>query len=56
MEWNNMSNSDIRIKMKTMEEEYENVKNKINVLINKLDALDIEYDKAKRELENRIKK
>ena len=39
-----------------MTDEYEVIKNKINILINKLDALDIEYNKAKKEIEKRSKK
>jgi hypothetical protein len=39
-----------------MEEEYESIKNKINKLVDKLDILDNEYDKAKKELEKRTKK
>lgn len=56
MEWNNMSNTDIRIKMSSMKEEYEAIKNKINNLLSQLDTLDIEYVKAKKELEKRSKK
>ena len=51
-----MSNTEIRVKMSSMEEEYESVKNKINALVDKLDKLDIEYNKAKKELEKRSKK
>lgn len=56
MNWNNMSNMEIRQKMESMTLEYESIKNKINKLINELDILDIEYDKAKKEIEKRSKK
>jgi hypothetical protein len=54
-EWINMSNTEIRMKMQTMEMEYESVKNKINVLIDELDRLDNEYEQAKKELIKRSK-
>lgn len=54
--YSEMSNTEIRMKMTSMEEEYEYVKNKINSLVDKLDSLDIEYNKAKKELEKRTKK
>lgn len=55
-EWGNMSNTEIRMKMQSMEMEYESIKNKINHFIDELDKLDNEYNKAKREIERRIKK
>lgn len=55
IEWNNMSNTDIRVKMSSMQMEYEAIKNKINTLLNELDKLDIEYNKACKELEKRGK-
>lgn len=55
MEWNNMTNMDIRMKMKSMENEYEAIKNKINNLMLQLDDLDNKYNKARAELEKRIK-
>lgn len=55
MKWDTMSNTDIRVKMSSMEMEYENIKNKINQLITDLDNLDIEYNKAQKELEKRSK-
>ena len=54
--WENMNNSEIRAKMLSMTNEYESIKQKINNLITKMDNLDIEYDKAKKELEKRTKK
>jgi hypothetical protein len=56
MQWSDMSNTEIRIKMSSMEEEYESIKNKINNLISKLDSLDNEYNNAKKELEKRNRK
>lgn len=54
--WENMSNSEIRSKMTSMTNEYESIKQKINNLFSELDTLDIEYDKAKKELDKRTKK
>lgn len=51
-----MSNADIRMKMASMKEEYEAIKNNINKLLSKLDSLDNEYLRAQRELEERSKK
>ena len=53
--WDTKSNTDIRVKMSSMEMEYESIKNKINQLITDLDKLDIEYNKAQKELEKRSK-
>lgn len=55
IKWDTMSNTDIRVKMSSMEIEYESIKNKINQLITDLDKLDIEYNKAQKELEKRSK-
>lgn len=55
IDWSNMSNSEIRNRIKSMEMEYESVKNKINNLVNLLDKLDIEYNNANRELNKRSK-
>lgn len=55
MNWDTMSNSEIHIKLKSMESEYENIKNKINELINQLDNLDYQYNKGKLELKKRSK-
>lgn len=56
MEWEKLSNTEIRLKMSSMEEEYKTIKNKINSMISKLDALDIAYNNAKNEIEKRSKK
>ena len=50
-----MTNTEIRLKMKNMEMEYESIKNRINNLVSKLDKLDIEYNDAQRELKKRSK-
>lgn len=54
-DWKNMSNAEIRMKTASMEKEYEAIKNKINNLITELDNLDIEYNKAVKELNKRSK-
>ena len=51
-----MSNTEIRMKMASMKDEYDAIKNKINNLFGRLDALDNEYIKGQKELENRAKK
>ena len=51
-----MTNTDIRMKMSSMKEEYEAIKNKINNLLSNLDTLDTEYLKAQKVLEERSKK
>ena len=51
-----MTNTDIRMKMASMKEEYEAIKNKINNYLGQLDMLDKEYIKAQKELEERAKK
>ena len=56
IEWKNIGNMEIRQKMESMSLEYEAIKNKINNLINQMDELDVEYNKAKNELERRTKK
>ena len=53
--WSDMSNTEIRMKMSSLEEEYEAVKNKINNLLNTLDYLDEVYLKGRKELERRTK-
>ena len=44
------------MKMASMKEEYEAIKNKINNYLGQLDMLDKEYIKAQKELEERAKK
>jgi hypothetical protein len=52
--WEQISNSEIHMKLQSMEMEYENIKNKINILLDKLDSLDKEYIKGKKELKKRV--
>jgi hypothetical protein len=54
--WNEMSNTEIRMKMENMKMEYDVIKNQINRLLDKLDNLDNEYIKGYKELEKRSKK
>ncbi len=54
-DWSNLSNSEIRLRMTSMQNEYESIKLKINNLVSKMDTLDEEYNKAKKELEKRSK-
>lgn len=56
IDWKNLGNTEIKLKMKTLEEEYTATKNKINNLLDNLDRLDNEYIRGKKELENRSKK
>lgn len=56
IEWDKISNAEIRNKMESMTLEYEGLKNKINKLIEQMDNLDIEYNKAIKEIEKRSKK
>lgn len=56
VKWTEMSNTDIRMKMNSMKEQYEVIKNKINELFDQLDFLDNEYLKGQKELENRSKR
>ena len=56
IEWTTMSNNEIRIKLASMENEYESIKQKISKLIGELDLMDIEYYKGKKEIEKRSKK
>ena len=55
IDWTNMSNSEIRNRITSMEMEYESIKNQINNLVNMLDNLDIEYNNANKELSKRSK-
>ena len=50
-----MSNNEIKIEMKNLENKYESTKLKILNLINDLKELDDEYISAKNELNNRSK-
>jgi predicted nucleic acid-binding Zn-ribbon protein len=55
MENLNLSNAEIKIKMTTLENEYEVVKKEINTLIDKLSQLDKEYQLLEKVLKERTK-
>ena len=50
-----MSNSELKIKLIEMENEYESIKNKINNLVMRMNELDDSYDKVKQILNKRTK-
>lgn len=54
MEWKEMSNSEIEVKLKEMEFEYNSVNLEITKLGKKLNELSSEYNKGKSLLEKRI--
>ena len=43
-----MSNSELKIKLTEMENEYENLKVKMNILVNRMEELDNTYVKVKK--------
>ena len=49
----NYTNSELNLKLKSLENEYEANKHKILELISEMQKLDIDYAEAKREIENR---
>ena len=50
-----MSNSELKIKLTEMENEYENLKVKMNILVNRMEGLDNTYVKVKKILNKRTK-
>lgn len=54
MEWSEMSNSEIEIKLKELEFEYEKSNTEITLLGRKLNELSLEYNKGKYILNKRI--
>ena len=54
-DFKNMSNGEIKIEMKNLENEYESIKIKILKMVEKMKELDAEYIDAKKELTNRSK-
>lgn len=54
-DFKNMSNGDIKIEMKNLENKYENIKMKVLNMIEEMKELDAEYIKGKKELINRSK-
>ena len=55
IDYKNMSNNDIKLEMKNLENEYEGIKNKIFKLVEKMKELDNLYIEGKKELINRSK-
>lgn len=54
-EYQNYTNAELKLKLKTLEDEYEATKHKVLELIQNMQKMDIEFAEAKRELENRNK-
>lgn len=54
--WSEKSNSDIILAKKTMEQEYEVIKNKILVLANKMEEIETDYKNANTMLLDRLKR
>ena len=44
IKYNDMSNSELRIKLKEMENEYEKIKNEISLKFKRMDELDEKYN------------
>lgn len=55
IDFKNMSNGDIKIEMKNLENKYEGIKNQILKLVSEMKELDTEYIEGKKELINRSK-
>jgi hypothetical protein len=55
IDFKSMSNSDIKLEMKNLENEYEGIKNQIFKLVEKMKELDALYIEGKKELVNRSK-
>nr|DAX38370.1 MAG TPA: Thermonuclease [Caudoviricetes sp.] len=53
--YQNFTNAELNLKMKSLENEYESTKHKILELIEKMEKLDSEYIEAQAEVENRNK-
>lgn len=53
IDFSKMSNANILNSMKEYENEYEATKNKVNILLDKLEELDKKYIKSKEELNKR---
>lgn len=50
-----MSNSELKIKMAEMENEYEALKNKVSDILDRMEELDKSYDKVRKILNKRTK-
>lgn len=55
IDFNLLSNAELKIKMNEMENEYESLKNKINTILNRMEELDNKYDKLKTILNKRTR-
>lgn len=55
MDYSVMSNAEIRIKMKEMEDEYEALRKKVKDNVERMDKLDDDYNEARSILEKRTK-
>ncbi len=55
MEYKNLTNSELNIELKKLENQYENVKIKVMKMLNEMKALNNSYLEAKNELNNRRK-
>lgn len=55
MEVKDMTNSELRIEMKSLSDEYEVKKNKIRNLLSEMHELDVRYNKIEAELNKRSK-
>lgn len=51
----NLSNAEIRIKMKTLENEFDKIQNEVSNLLNKMSALDSQYMELRNILNKRTK-
>lgn len=51
----NLSNAEIRIKMKTLENEFDKIQNEVSNLLNKMSALDSQYTELRNILNKRTK-
>lgn len=55
IDFKNMSNNDIKIELKNLENKYEKIKSQVLKLVNEMKELDSEYMEGNKELINRSK-
>lgn len=55
IDFKTMSNNNIKLEMKNLENEYESIKNKVFKLVERMKELDTLYNEGKKELINRSK-
>lgn len=55
IDWKTLGNTEIRIKMRVLNEEYTTLKNKISELFDRMEELDKEYIRGTEELKERSK-